>query len=82
MSTTYPELLELSVAEKLKLIGELWDSISANPSQVPVPDWHLEELERRRKEFEQNPTIGLTWEEVKQSILSEHEQQTRHPATG
>jgi putative addiction module component (TIGR02574 family) len=69
MNTAYPELFELSVAEKLKLIGELWDSIAENPSQVPVPEWHLEELERREKEHLQNPQPGESWEVVKQRLL-------------
>ena len=38
----------LSVPERLELIGLIWDSIDTNDHVLPVPDWHLRELERRR----------------------------------
>ena len=38
---------QLSVAERLDLISELWDSIPDSLEELPIPDWHREELERR-----------------------------------
>ncbi len=55
----------LSVAEQLDLLDEIWDSIAANPENVPFPDSHREELDRRLAAYEANPKAGSTWEEVK-----------------
>jgi hypothetical protein len=31
-----PELSRLTAAEKLILVGELWDDLAAHPTEVPV----------------------------------------------
>ena len=36
--------------------------------QLPVPDWQVEELARRKAAFQKNPDCSLTWDEVKQRI--------------
>jgi putative addiction module component (TIGR02574 family) len=38
---------QLSPAERLQLIEELWDSLAVDPDAVPVPPEHLQELNRR-----------------------------------
>jgi putative addiction module component (TIGR02574 family) len=62
----------LSPAEKLKLVEEIWDNLSANPEDVPIPDWQVQELLRRKEEFEKSPRAGLTWEQVKERILGQN----------
>ena len=58
----------LSVAERLRLVEALWDSIAANPDDVPIPAWQIEELERRKANHLQNPQAGATWDEVQERI--------------
>jgi putative addiction module component (TIGR02574 family) len=59
------QIEELSIPERLELIGILWDSITdANP-QAAIPEWHLVELRRRRAEAEANPEASIPWEEVR-----------------
>lgn len=82
MQTEFPEVFALSVEKKLELLGELWDSIAASPQDIPVPEWQIDELDRRKHEYERNPEIGLSWDVVKQQILNKHEQRTHHPASG
>jgi len=41
------EILRLSPEERIDLLGDAWDAIAASPSEAPVPEWHVEELERR-----------------------------------
>lgn len=64
----FPQIAALSSAEKLQLIGELWDDVASNPKDVPVPEWIKEELDRRKAKFEANPESGLTWEEVSANV--------------
>jgi putative addiction module component (TIGR02574 family) len=56
---------QLSVGERLALLGELWDSIAAEPDQVPITEAQKQDLQRRLAAIEANPTAGSTWEEVK-----------------
>jgi len=44
---TIPEIGSLSTAEKILLVEDLWDSIAADAAPLPVPQSHLDELERR-----------------------------------
>jgi putative addiction module component (TIGR02574 family) len=65
-------IFDLSPAEKLQLVEDLWDDLSADPSAVPVHDWQLEELERRRANLRNNPASGLSWDEVKKRVRSRY----------
>lgn len=58
------EILELPVADRMRLVEEIWDSISAAPEALPLTDWQREELDRRLAEFEADPDSGSTLEEV------------------
>lgn len=60
---------KLSIAERLLLVEEIWDSIAARPETLPIPDSHKEELARRLAAYEANPRAGAPWEEVKARIL-------------
>jgi putative addiction module component (TIGR02574 family) len=69
---TSPSIFDLSPAEKLQLVEDLWDDLAATPEAVPVHDWQKEELARRKANLMNNPTSGLTWEEVKQRVRSRY----------
>ena len=55
----------LSIAERLVLVEELWDSIAASTS---VTDAQRSELDRRQADHEANPDDVVSWEEVHSSI--------------
>jgi putative addiction module component (TIGR02574 family) len=42
-----PEILRLSVPEKILFVEDLWDSISSVDSDIPVPESHKNELDHR-----------------------------------
>lgn len=65
-------VFDLSPAEKLQLVEDLWDDLAANPDHVPVHDWQIQELERRKANLASNPASGLFWEEVQRRIRSRH----------
>lgn len=62
-------ILELPVAERIRLVEIIWDSIAAIPEAVPVPDELKADLDRRRAEFEADPEAGFPWQEVRERIL-------------
>lgn len=52
----------LSVAERIELIGAVWDSLS--PSDVPVTDEDRALLDARLADLENNPGDQRPWSEV------------------
>jgi putative addiction module component (TIGR02574 family) len=61
-------VFDLSPAEKLQLVEDLWDDLAANPEEVPIHDWQKQELARRKANLLRNPGSGVTWEAVKRRI--------------
>jgi putative addiction module component (TIGR02574 family) len=58
------EILALPVAERVRMVEAIWDSISAVPDALPLTQWQKDELDRRLAEFEADPDSGATLEEV------------------
>jgi putative addiction module component (TIGR02574 family) len=63
-----PGLERLTTAEKILLLEDLWDSIAADESSVPMPDSHREELDRRLAEYERNPGRLLTLDDLRKRV--------------
>ena len=55
---------ELSVAERIQLVEDLWDSI-AEDADIPLTDAQKAELDRRLEDLERNPDAGEPWEAVR-----------------
>ena len=68
MKVDLDEVLRLPVAERLRLVEAIWESITAEPAGMPLTDAQRAELDRRLAEHEANPDDVVSWEEVKASI--------------
>lgn len=64
-----PDLLKLSVAERIQLVEDIWDSIAAEPQGVEMSDELREELDLRLEQQASNPGVGRPWSEVKARLL-------------
>ncbi|HCU24683.1 MAG TPA: addiction module protein [Deltaproteobacteria bacterium] len=65
-------IFDLSPAEKLQLVEDLWDDLASVPEKVPIHEWQKEELARRKANLARNLSTGLSWNEVKQRIRPRH----------
>jgi putative addiction module component (TIGR02574 family) len=65
---THDEIEQLSVAERLRLAEEIWDSIAATPERLPVTEAQRAELDRRLAQHEQEPSRAIPWEEVRAKL--------------
>ena len=63
-----PALNQLSTPEKILFVEDLWDHIASDPSAVPVPPSHIQELERRLHRQETQPGPLLSLEELHKRI--------------
>ena len=55
---------DLNPEERLRMIEELWDSLSEQPGNVPLTDEQRQELDRRLDDLERSGPKGIPWEEV------------------
>lgn len=68
MNTQLSDILQLSVAERIQLVEDIWDSIATVPNNLPLTAAQEEELDRRLAAYEQNPNEGMLWDEFKQTL--------------
>lgn len=65
------KILELSVAQRILIVEEIWDSIVADsPESVPLVESQKKELDKRLNSYQENPGTGTSWNKVKEKILS------------
>jgi len=64
-------LLQLSVAERIQLVEDLWDSIAleAPDEAFPMSPGLAAELDRRLADVRAGNPGALTWEDVRDRIL-------------
>lgn len=69
---TVTSVFDLSPAEKIQLVEDLWDDIMAHPEDIPVHDWQIKKLERREANLKSHPVPTLSWDEVKRRVRAHH----------
>jgi putative addiction module component (TIGR02574 family) len=60
-SAPAPALRDLSFAEKLLLVEDLWDELARQPDGIPLSDSVKRELDRRYDDYLANPQEGSSW---------------------
>jgi len=63
-----PEISKLSTPEKILLVEDLWDNISADDSSIPMPESHKAELDKRLKRYQSSPGSLLSLNELRTRI--------------
>jgi putative addiction module component (TIGR02574 family) len=59
-----PGFNNLSKAEQIRYLQALWDRISENPSDIPIPEAHLEVAEQRLADYRRQPDLARSAYEV------------------
>ncbi|MCH8474964.1 MAG: addiction module protein [Opitutales bacterium] len=62
------ELKNLSRAEKLLLINDLWDDVAAESSDLELTSDQEKLLDKRYMEFQKNPDEGISWKTFKAKV--------------
>ena len=55
---TPPGFNDLPKAEQVRYLQALWDQISSNPDEVPVPESHLQLAEERLRRYREDPSTA------------------------
>jgi putative addiction module component (TIGR02574 family) len=62
------DIAQLSVAERIQLVEDLWDALAINPDDVPITQAQRDELDRRLQAHRDNPGEGASWQQIKAGI--------------
>ena len=62
------EILQLSVAERVQIVEDIWDSIGKTPEELALSEAEKIELDKRLKNYKQNPSEGIEWETLKKNL--------------
>lgn len=66
------DLFQLTVAERIQLVEDIWDSFAAeaigDPDQLPVPEAQLQEIRHRWENYLQNPDDVVPFDEALERI--------------
>lgn len=60
----------LSVAERVALVQEIWDSIAAEVEQAPLTEAQRQEVDRRLAAHRADPGAAISWEQVESQALA------------
>jgi putative addiction module component (TIGR02574 family) len=67
--TDIAEIRKLPVPERLRLVGEIWESILDAPELLPVSEELVAELHRRLDAHHASPELSEPWESVDRKIF-------------
>ena len=67
-TTSLTEITQLSAAERIQLVEDIWDTIAAAPDAVALTAAQTGELDRRIDDYQANPQAGCSWQEVRHRV--------------
>ena len=70
-STTMTEITQLSVAERIQLAEDIWDSIVAEPDALALTEPQRAELGRRLAAFPNPLQSASSWDDVKKRVADQ-----------
>ena len=59
---------KMTVSEKPRIMGLIWDDLCRTPAQIPSPDWHEKVLRTREDRIKQGDAQMTDWPEAKEKI--------------
>jgi len=65
---TREEISKMPHREKLAVMENLWEELSRDDSEVDMPLWHKDELDRREVLIESGEARFIDWDEAKRQI--------------
>jgi putative addiction module component (TIGR02574 family) len=66
-----PEIKKLSIAERIIIAEQIWDTIVADQESLQVTEAQKDELDRRIDAYHASPEEGNSWESIKNKLMME-----------
>ena len=65
------DIAELPVAEKLRLMEALWDSLRVRAEDAAIPAWHQQVLAQRLQSLDSGGDTTTPWAQAKERIRAQ-----------
>lgn len=62
------EVERLDLSEKIMLVEDIWDSIAESNSELSMPAWQKEELDKRYEAYQKGDLNLHSWNDINKSI--------------
>lgn len=62
------DILELSIAERIELVQDIWDSIASIPESLELTEEQKLEIDRRIAHLDKAPLSSIPWNDLKAKI--------------
>lgn len=59
---------QMTTAEKLQVLEQIWEDLSRNAQEIPCPSWHQDILQARDKRVQEGSAQFIDWHDAKQKI--------------
>jgi putative addiction module component (TIGR02574 family) len=70
MTQFKPDYSQLSIAERIVLVEDIWDSIVAeSPASVALSENQRQEIRRRLEAHDAEPGSAVAWEQVRSELF-------------
>lgn len=68
MNSLLDEINQLDLSERLQLVEDLWDSVAARATTLPITEAQREELDRRLAVHHANPSRGISIDAIAEKL--------------
>lgn len=69
---TAADTLNLSIAERIQLVEDIWDTIASQAEQIELTEEEKKLIDERLAAFHRNPESGSPWQDVYKRIVAKH----------
>ena len=66
------EISRLGLSEKLLLVEDIWDSIAASNSEIPMSMWQKKELNKRYEEYKEGKLELHDWKDIHKGLRDKY----------
>ncbi len=67
---TATDTLNLSIPERIQLVEDIWDTVTAETESVRLTDEEKRIIDERLEAYHRNPDLGSPWEDVYKRIVN------------
>ena len=67
MQVTLP-LDEMTIADKLHALEDIWQDLCRTPDSIPSPPWHADVLRAREERLREGSSEFVDWADAKQKV--------------
>lgn len=66
------EIDNWGLSEKLILVEDIWDSIARNNTELPLPEWQKNELDKRYSAYKNGESKLHNWENIHEKLRNKY----------